>query len=122
MGFFENRYRKIVPDFALAVLAGISEVAAAHGAALLGGNVSRSTGPLMVDITVVGEPGTRISRVGARPGDELWVTGKTPGSGWERIDALNTGAESVRLWVFPGERLWLSFFRPGSGLSYIELH
>jgi len=77
-----------VPDFALAVMAGISEVAAGNGAALLGGNMSRTTGPLTIDITVVGEPGLLVTRSGARPGDELWVTG-----------TLGSAAAAVREWT-----------------------
>jgi len=77
------------PDFASAVMAGVSEAAATHGAALLGGDVSQSSGPLMVDVVAAGESARPLVRSGARPGDALWVTGVLGGAAaavrdWER--------------------------------------
>lgn len=44
---------------------------------LVGGNLARSPGPLVVDVTVIGHvrPRRVLTRAGARPGDELYVTG-----------------------------------------------
>ena len=42
---------------------------------LLGGDLSRSPGPAVVDVSVVGSIEVPLSRAGAQPGDEIWVTG-----------------------------------------------
>ncbi|UCC26137.1 MAG: thiamine-phosphate kinase [Gemmatimonadales bacterium] len=74
------------------------------GACLAGGDVTRSSGPLVVDVMVVGDTETPVLRSGARPGDEVWVTG-----------VLGGAAGAVRLWkegVSPGEDLRARFARP----------
>ncbi|MDA1093361.1 MAG: thiamine-phosphate kinase [Acidobacteria bacterium] len=60
-----------------AVLDGMLALAAHHGVALVGGNVTRTDGPLVLGVTAVGSVRRRrvLTRAGARPGDELWVTG-----------------------------------------------
>src|SRR5690606_10051888 len=59
---------------------GYVRLAEATRAPLVGGNIARSPGPLMLDVTVVGSvrPRRVLLRSGAREGDELFVTG-TPG-------------------------------------------
>ena len=53
------------------------ELAAHHKVVLAGGNVSRSPGPLIVDLTAIGSVRRRrvLSRAGSKPGDELHVSG-----------------------------------------------
>jgi thiamine-monophosphate kinase len=69
------------PELAVADLSalvdGLLGVAAAHGIVLVGGNVTRSPGPLIIDVTAVGfvRPRRVLTRKGARPGDEIWVSG-----------------------------------------------
>ena len=65
-----------------AVLDGMLALADAHNVALVGGNITRSTGPLVLGVTAVGSIRRRrvLTRAGGRPGDELWVTG-TVGAG-----------------------------------------
>jgi thiamine-monophosphate kinase len=67
-------------DFGAEVMAGCREAAESVGGALLGGDLTRSPGPLVVDVTVVGEAPRPVLRSGARAGDELWVTGELGGS------------------------------------------
>jgi thiamine-monophosphate kinase len=57
---------------------GLLTLADAHGIELVGGDTTR--GPLNLCLTVFGElpAGAALLRSGARPGDELWVSG-TPG-------------------------------------------
>jgi thiamine-monophosphate kinase len=61
---------------------GIREVADAFDTAIVGGDTNSWDGPLVISITVLGEPGPRgpIRRSGARPGDWLLVTGPLGGS------------------------------------------
>ena len=51
-----------------------------HGASLLGGDLSRSPGPVMIDVTVIGAAANPVERTGACPGDDLWVTGRLGGA------------------------------------------
>ena len=61
-----------------ALLDGLLALAARHGVPLVGGNITRSPGPLIVDITATGTVHERcvLTRAGARPGDEVWVSGQ----------------------------------------------
>ena len=63
-------------DPAAELMEGVRAVARAAGGALLGGDVTRSPGPLVVDVTVVGEAPSPVLRSGAQAGDEVWVTGE----------------------------------------------
>jgi thiamine-monophosphate kinase len=42
---------------------------------LLGGDLSQSPGPAVVDVSVLGSTESPLPRAGAQPGDEVWVTG-----------------------------------------------
>jgi thiamine-monophosphate kinase len=57
---------------------GLLDGARTFGVTLAGGNITRSTGPLIVDITALGSVGRRrvLSRSGASPGDQVWVSGR----------------------------------------------
>lgn len=70
-----------------AVNAGVRAVARAHGAAVVGGDVSRSPGPLVLDVVVLGRTLWPVQRDGAEPGDHVWVTG-----------ALGASTAAVRAW------------------------
>jgi len=69
---------------------GILEVARRHKVALVGGNIARSPGPLVVDVTAVGAVRRRriLCRSGARPGDALYVSGE--------VGAALAGFQSLR--------------------------
>ena len=56
---------------------GVADAAREARVAIAGGNLTRSPGPLVVDITAMGSVHARktLLRTGARPGDEIWVTG-----------------------------------------------
>ncbi len=75
-----------------AVLEGLLTLAARHGIALVGGNVTRTHGPLVLGLTAVGAVRRRrvVTRDGGRPGDELWVTGSV-GAAAAGLDALRRG-------------------------------
>jgi thiamine-monophosphate kinase len=59
------------------VVAGLARVARQHRLHVVGGNLARSPGPLMIDVTVIGNVKRRqaMTRGGARPGDEIYVSG-----------------------------------------------
>jgi thiamine-monophosphate kinase len=59
------------------ILDGLLALAARHGVSVIGGNISRSPGPLVVDVTASGAVKRRrvLRRAGARPGDGVYVTG-----------------------------------------------
>jgi thiamine-monophosphate kinase len=58
-------------------LEGFLALAGEHRVALIGGNITSTPGPLMVDVTAMGavRPRRVLTRDGARPGDEVYVTG-----------------------------------------------
>jgi thiamine-monophosphate kinase len=59
------------------IVGGILTLAARHGVHVAGGNLTRSPGPLVIDITVTGTVKRRqaLTRSGARAGDEIYVSG-----------------------------------------------
>lgn len=59
------------------IVAGLTALARRHRLHVVGGNLTRSPGPLVIDVTVSGTVKRRqvLTRAGARPGDEIYVTG-----------------------------------------------
>ncbi len=51
-----------------------------RGVPLVGGDLTRSPGPICLDVVSVGRSLTPLLRSGARVGDELWVTGRLGGA------------------------------------------
>jgi thiamine-monophosphate kinase len=60
-----------------AIAAGFTALAATHRLHVVGGNLTRSPGPLMIDVALVGTVKRRqgLTRAGAKPGDDLYVSG-----------------------------------------------
>jgi thiamine-monophosphate kinase len=71
---------------------GLLALARRHDTTVVGGNLSRSPGPLVVDVMVLGSARPRrvLTRAGARPGDGVFVSG-------------SIGAGRAGLWMFAGE-------------------
>jgi len=71
----------IPPGFPLDFLDGFTdgflEMAAEHGVSLIGGDTCSSRSGLVISVTIMAEqyPDLIVRRSGARPGDEIWVTG-----------------------------------------------
>ncbi len=85
------------PDLDVSVIDGIYDglrtLAARYNVALVGGNVSSTSGPLTLDITALGRVARErmVTRAGARPGDHLLVTGN-----------LGAGRIALRAFTAPG--------------------
>jgi thiamine-monophosphate kinase len=87
-----------------AVHEGVREVASELGASVIGGDVSASPGPLVVDVVALGRTAWPVLRDGAEPGDDVWVTGR-----------LGAAAAAVRAWEAgrePSAELRAAFARP----------
>ncbi|HEX6937980.1 MAG TPA: thiamine-phosphate kinase [Longimicrobiales bacterium] len=104
-----------VPAFAERCMAGAREAVESVGATLLGGDLTRSPGPLLLDVVVLGRVERPVLRGGARPGDELWVTGALGGAAaavrcWERGEAPPAAAREAFARPRPRirEALWLA--------------
>jgi thiamine-monophosphate kinase len=98
-----------LPQVDEAWLAGFAEgmfaLADAHGCELVGGDTTR--GPLAIDITVFGEvpAGQALLRSGAKPGDDVWVSG-TLGDARLALEAFR-GTVSLPQAAFDAARLRL---------------
>ena len=60
---------------------GATEACRLEGIQILGGDLARSPGPLVLDIVVLGRSDSPILRSGTEVGDEVWITGWLGGSG-----------------------------------------
>lgn len=68
------------------------------GVAVAGGDVSRSSGPVVVDVVALGRARQVVPRSAAAPGHELWVSGALGGAA-AAVAAWSTGADPL-----PGAR------------------
>jgi thiamine-monophosphate kinase len=90
---------------------GLTSLAALHRLHIVGGNLSRSPGPLIVDVTVVGTVKRRdvLTRAGARPGDALYVSGTigaaAAGLGSLRGETVSRDARCVERYLRPEPRV-----------------
>lgn len=94
---------------------GVGACLRAHGGALLGGDLSRSPGPVVVDAVAVGAAQRPVRRSGGRPRDELWVTGELGGAATAVADwtsGLEPESAARRAYERPSPRLrearWLA--------------
>ncbi|MBI4276941.1 MAG: thiamine-phosphate kinase [Armatimonadetes bacterium] len=78
--------------------AGLREEGDGAGVALVGGNLARSPGPAVIDLTLLGDVAAEhlLTRSGARPGDALLVTGHlgAAGAGLEVVRQPSLGARA----------------------------
>ena len=96
------------------IVDGLVAVAAAHRVHVAGGNLTRSPAALVLDVTAVGAVKRRsvLRRTGAKPGDELYVTGEVGGA-LAGLQYLRDGAASptspmtgcVERYLYPQPRL-----------------
>ena len=87
---------------------GLSALARRHGVAVVGGNITRTDGPLVVDVTAGGEVASRrwLTRSGAKAGHEIYVSGAIGGAaaGLEML-AARLGAANREPGAGNGERI-----------------
>ena len=91
------------------VQAGIADAAVKVGASVIGGDISASPGPLMVDVVALGKSTSPVRRDGAKSGGEVWVTG-----------SLGSSAAAVRVWRdggTPTEVLRSAFATPAARVN-----
>jgi thiamine-monophosphate kinase len=84
---------------------GLATLAERHGVSVVGGNITRTEGGLVVDVTAGGDVAPRrwLTRGGARPGHEIWVSGS--------VGAARAGLEMLTESPAAGRR------QPGAGES-----
>ncbi|HYU78294.1 MAG TPA: thiamine-phosphate kinase, partial [Vicinamibacterales bacterium] len=89
-----------LPDDAIvdeveALVGGLADLASKENLAVVGGNVTRSPGPLVIDVTAVGSvhPRRFLTRSGGRPGDDLYLSGSV-GAGAAGLEMLQAGERS----------------------------
>ena len=77
---------------------GVCALAAVHQVHVAGGNLGRSPGPLVLDVTAVGWAKRRsiLRRSGAKPGDGIYVTG-TVGAARAGLHALRASATNPQI-------------------------
>ncbi len=86
------------------------------GLSLVGGDLSRGGQTLVIDVAVVGSVATPLLRSGARPGDELWVTGSLGGAA-AAVRAWKAGREVDEAWT---RSFWLPNPRVGEARWLLE--
>jgi len=91
------------------IVAGFTALASASRLHVVGGNLTRSPGPLMLDVTLLGTVKRRqgLTRAGARPGDELYVSG-TIGTAAAGLRLLKDGETAAT----DASRLTQRYLRP----------
>jgi thiamine-monophosphate kinase len=96
-----------------ALVAGLASLATRHRLHVIGGNLTRSPGPLVIDVTVAGSVKRRqaLTRAGARPGDDLYVSGTigAASAGLQMLHAAEGSAadQCVRRYLYPEPRVRL---------------
>ena len=93
------------------VIDGLLALAATHRVTLIGGNITQTPGPLTLDVTAIGSARPRrvLTRAGARPGDEVFVTG-TLGEAAVGLQRLQVAPQAAADW--PTDACVKRYLRP----------
>jgi len=91
------------------IVDGFLALAARYGVALIGGNITHTSGPMVLDVTALGNVHRRkmLTRDGARPGDEVYVTGMLgeAAAGLLRLQEDHAAAEHAGRYLRPDPRV-----------------
>jgi thiamine-monophosphate kinase len=92
---------------------GLAGLASRFGTQVVGGNVTRTAGPLVVDVTALGEitPRRMLTRSGGRPGDGLYVSG-TIGAAAAGLEMLRAAASEGRAFTAGDANCIERYLRP----------
>jgi len=120
--------RDITDDWIAGFAAGLALDQAEFGVSLLGGDTVATPGPMTLSLTIIGcvEKGRALRRAGARPGDEIWVSG-TIGDGMLGLGVLQgrypADAEGMlaRRYRLPEPRLRLGQRLVGMALAGMDV-
>ena len=108
------------PSVAEALQRGVRGAGDRVGVAIIGGDVSRSPGPVVVDVVAVGRARTVVTRGGAEVGQGVWVTGSLGGAA-AAVTAWSAGAEpdprARERFVAPPDRVPLGVSLAAAGLA-----
>ncbi len=109
------------------IIDGLLALAARYGVIIIGGNITQTPGPMILDVTAIGTVHRRkiLTRAGARPGDEVYVTGSLgdAAAGLMRLreDAHETSAAIRYLRPDPRVRAGLLLGRNRAATSCMDL-
>ncbi|MFQ5645354.1 MAG: thiamine-phosphate kinase [bacterium] len=102
---------------------GLRHLAGKYDVTLIGGDISHSPGPIFINVTVVGQADSFISRRGASPGDLIRVSGNL-GEAAAGLALLQAGRGSQKKWkalinkqLMPIPRLEAGKILAGQGLA-----
>ncbi len=102
-------------ETAEALNAGVADAAEEMGVPILGGDLARSPGPVVLDLVALGRSPEPLLRSGSLPGDEVWVTGWLGGSSaavsaWRQGEEPDVGLKRAFSRPTPRirEALWLA--------------
>jgi thiamine-monophosphate kinase len=92
------------------IAAGLARLAISSGITVAGGNLTRTPGPLVLDVTAVGTAKRRgiLTRSGAKPGDLVYLTGSIGGgtAGLQMLKSMGAmSAQCVERYLRPTARL-----------------
>jgi thiamine-monophosphate kinase len=91
------------------IVDGLLGLAARYGVTLIGGNLTRTAGPMVLDVTAIGTVHRRkiLTRGGARPGDDVYVTGTLGDAavGLLRLQEDHTDADGAARYLRPDPRV-----------------
>ena len=109
------------PSLAQALQRGVRSAGDRVGVAIIGGDVSRSPGPAVVDVVAGGRARTVVTRGRAEAGQGVWVSGSLGGAA-AAVSAWSAGtdpaSEARDRFVFPPDRVPLGVGLCGGGLAH----
>jgi len=109
----------------MAMVDGLLGLAARHHVALVGGNLTRTPGPLCIDITAIGSVHRRkfLTRSGARAEDEVWVSGQVGSAAAGLASLASPGPKALGMsrceeaWLRPEPRIRLGRLLASNGAA-----